>query len=96
MSCDADTFQLQPKGTFATYVRGLTERAVPMSFPFFVLENQPSASKVAIEEIREHSRKTYAEPLRKKAEYSEPPENERTGKGKEKQEDDPTSRSTEF
>ena len=63
--------QRQPKGTFATYVRGLTDRAVPISFPFFVLENLPRASKEEIDDIRDHSRKTYAEPLRKMAEHSD-------------------------
>lgn len=38
MAADPNLIQQQPKGTFATFVRGLTERAVPISFPFFVLE----------------------------------------------------------
>ena len=96
MASSAEKIQEQPKGTFATYVRGLTNNAVPISFPFFVLENLPRASKDEIAEVREHSRKTYAEPLRKMAEPSEPTENEEAEKPEEKQGDDPTSRSTEF
>ncbi|UWR13403.1 type IV secretory system conjugative DNA transfer family protein [Sulfitobacter mediterraneus] len=61
MSCDPDLIQRQPKGTFATYVRGLTDQAVPISFPFFVLEKGPKASREEIESIRAHSRATYAE-----------------------------------
>ena len=73
MSADPDLIQRQPKGTFATYVRGLTERTVPISFPFFVLEKMPRASKEERNAIREYSRKNYAEPLQRKAEHSEPP-----------------------
>lgn len=96
MASSAEKIQEQPKGTFATYVRGLTNNAVPISFPFFVLENLPRASKDEIADVREHSRKTYAETLRKMAEPSEPSENEEAEKPEEKQGDDPTSRSTEF
>ncbi len=77
-------------------MRGLTKTAVPISFPFFVLENLSRASKDEIAEIRENSRKTYAEPLRKKAEHTEPPENDESEKPEEKQDDDPTSRSPEL
>lgn len=62
MSADAETIQRQPKGTFATFVRGLTERAVPISFPFFVMENKARATKGDIDAIRQHSRQAYAEP----------------------------------
>ena len=62
MSVEPDVIQRQPKGTFATYVRGLTDRAVPISFPFFVLENLPKATRDQIEAIRAHSRAAYAEP----------------------------------
>ncbi|WP_199221264.1 type IV secretory system conjugative DNA transfer family protein [Maritimibacter sp. 55A14] len=79
MSADPQLIQQQPKGTFATYVRGLTERAVPMSFPFFVLENLPRASKEDIEAIRQQCRQAYAEPWSPKVAHedsddAEPPE----------------------
>ena len=63
LSADPDLIQRQPKGSFATYIRGLTERAVPMSFPFFVLEKLPRASAERRNAIREYSRSHYAEPL---------------------------------
>lgn len=63
MSCDPDTIQRQPKGTFATYVRGLTERAVPISFPFFVLEKMQKRSSEELGAIRDASRAAYAEPV---------------------------------
>ena len=63
ISADPDMIQRQPKGSFATYIRGLTERAVPMSFPFFVLEKLQRASAERRNAIREYSRAHYAEPL---------------------------------
>ena len=96
MSSDADMIQRQPKGTFATFVRGLTDRAVPISFPFFVMEKLERATKSEIEAIRSHSRKAYAEPWEAKAEHTvtspeddpeDPPEND---------EDDPTIPSSEL
>lgn len=62
MSADPDLIQSQPKGSFATWVRGLTSRAVPVSFPFFVLENGPQTTKDERDAIRQHSREAYAEP----------------------------------
>jgi hypothetical protein len=69
MSADADLIQRQPKGTFATYVRGLTQRAVPISFPFFVLEKLPRATEDEIDAIRQHSRNAYAEPWNPKVNH---------------------------
>ena len=60
---DPEMIQRQPKGSFAAYVRGLTERAIPMSFPFFVLEKMPQRSAEEIDTVRERSRERYAEPL---------------------------------
>jgi hypothetical protein len=96
MSADADLIQRQLKGTFATFVRGLTERAVPISFPFFVLEKRSQASKEEIEAIREHSRKSYAEPWKKAPEHSASPENQEPGELPNNPEDDPTSPSPEL
>lgn len=62
MAADPQLMQDQPKGTFATYIRGLTQRAVPMRFPFFVLEKMPRATKDDIEAIRQRCREAYAEP----------------------------------
>ncbi|MFZ7093730.1 type IV secretory system conjugative DNA transfer family protein [Primorskyibacter sp. 2E233] len=96
MSCDPDLIQRQPKGTFATFVRGLTDRAAPISFPFFVLEGLPRATKAEVDAIRQHSRDRYAEPLRAAAEHTDTPE----GKGPDPEEKfddrDPTDPSPEL
>jgi hypothetical protein len=69
---DPDTIQRQPKGSFATYIRGLTQKAVPISFPFFVLEKRVRASLAEKEAIVAHSRKHYAEPLDQAPKATEP------------------------
>lgn len=71
MAADADMIQRQPKGTFATYVKGLTQRAVPISIPFFVLEKRDKATKEELEAIRQHSRDAYATPWKPKADQGE-------------------------
>lgn len=63
MGADADMIARQPKGTFATFIRGLTERAVPMSFPFFALESLPRTQADELDAIRAFSRQAYAEPF---------------------------------
>lgn len=63
-NCEADLIQRQPKGSFATYVRGLTERAIPINFPFFELENLPRASREERDAVRQASRECYAVSLR--------------------------------
>lgn len=63
-NCEPDLVMRQPKGSFATYVRGLTDRAIPISFPFFVLENFPRASREEKDAVRETSRERYAVSLR--------------------------------
>jgi hypothetical protein len=63
MGADADMIARQPKGTFATFIRGVTDRAVPMSFPFFALEKLPRTDIAERNAIRDYSRRIYAEPL---------------------------------
>lgn len=70
-NCDPDLILRQPKGSFATYVRGLTQRAVPISFPFFVLEGLPKRNREELDAIRDLNRERYAEPLRKRDEPEE-------------------------
>lgn len=96
MSADADMIQRQPKGTFATFVRGLTDRAVPISFPFFVMEKLPRATKDEIDAIREHSRNAYAEPLQKMTQHSEPAQKPDPKISQLNQDDDPTKPSPEL
>lgn len=73
MHAPSEMIQQQPKGTFATYLRGLTERAVPIAFPFFELEKGPRTTKEERAAILQHSRNAYAEPWQHKANHSEPP-----------------------
>ncbi len=72
MHATPELIQQQPKGSFATYLRGLTNKAVPIAFPFFELENLPRSTKEERAAILQHSRDQYAQPLRTKADYSEP------------------------
>ncbi|MCB1469462.1 MAG: ATP-binding protein, partial [Rhizobiaceae bacterium] len=76
MGADPDLIQRQPKGSFATFIRGLTDRAVPMSFPFFDLEKLPRATREERDAIRDCSRRAYAEPWRNKAEPAAPSEHQ--------------------
>ncbi|WP_424970642.1 hypothetical protein [Dinoroseobacter sp. S76] len=72
MSADAEIIQRQPKGTFATFLRGLTDKAVPIAFPFFVLEKFPKTTKEEGEAIVQHSRNAYAEPWQPTPSHSKP------------------------
>jgi len=96
MSADVDLIQRQPKGTFATYVRGLTDRAVPISFPFFVMEQLPRSTKFEIEEIQSHSREAYAEPWQSKAEQAATSKEEPPDPPEESDRDDPATPSPEL
>jgi len=96
MSADAEMIQRQPKGTFATFVRGLTDRAVPISFPFFVLEKLPRATKEEIDAIRQHSRNAYAEPWQPKVEDRETPGGDAPEPSEENNDDDPLKPSPEL
>lgn len=96
MSADPALIQQQPKGSFATYIRGLTERAVPMSFPFFVLEKGPRATNEDIEAIRQQSRERYAEPWSGAVRSEEPEENVEQQPPPENDDDDPLKPSPEL
>ncbi|WP_371225851.1 ATP-binding protein, partial [Roseovarius sp. 2305UL8-3] len=96
MSADPQLILQQPKGTFATYVRGLTERAVPMGFPFFVLEKLPRATKDEIAAIRQQCRKAYAEPWSPTAHHEQPDENEPPEPPDKNDPDDPLKPSPEL
>lgn len=71
MNTDAKFIETQPKGTFATHIRGLTETAVPLSFPFFVLEREAQATKDEVAAIRSHSRQQYAEPWQASVDHTD-------------------------
>ncbi len=90
MNANPELVQSQPKGTFATFIRGLTQRAVPISFPFFVLEKKPKATKDEIAAIRQHCRKAYAEPREPKAEHGDTSPDDPDDPPPEIDDDDPT------
>ncbi|WP_424991373.1 type IV secretory system conjugative DNA transfer family protein [Fluviibacterium sp. S390] len=96
MHAPAELIQQQPKGTFATYLRGLTARAVPIAFPFFELEKLPRTTKEERAAILQHSRDRYAEPWQPKAEHGETPPDEPEIIQPEKSDDDPTGPSPEL
>lgn len=96
MHATPEMIQQQPKGSFATYLRGLTDRAVPIAFPFFELENLPRTTKEERAAILQHSRDTYAEPLRKEAEHTEPEPEEAEILPPKNDDDDPLAPSPEL
>ncbi len=96
MGADPDLIARQPKGSFATYIRGLTERAVPMSFPFFTLEHLPKTMKEERDAIRSYSRERYAEPLRSKAQHTAPQDHQNIETKHENDGSDPLAPSPEL
>ena len=96
MNCDPALIQHQPTGTFATFVRGFTQKAVPISFPFFVLEKLPRTTKEERDAIRQHSRNCYAEPYKPTTEHTKTPEENPKDPSPKKDTDDPTKPSPEL
>lgn len=96
MNANPEIIQSQSKGTFATYIRGLTERAVPISFPFFVLEKLPKATKEEIEAIRQQCREAYAEPWQTTAEHGDTPNEDAPEPTQENDAQDPLKPSPEL
>ncbi|QXT41150.1 type IV secretory system conjugative DNA transfer family protein [Gymnodinialimonas ceratoperidinii] len=96
MSCAPDLITSLSKGTFATSIRGVTNRAVPLSFPFFVLESRERADAQMLADIREYSRNAYAAPWEPKGSDVSPREDEGAEKDEEKPDDDPLKPSTEL
>jgi hypothetical protein len=96
MHATPELIQQQPKGSFATYLRGLTDKAVPIAFPFFELENMPRTTKEERAAILQHSRDTYAQPWEHKAEHSEPDHEEAEILPPENDNDDPLQPSPEL
>ncbi|SLN12607.1 AAA-like domain protein [Roseovarius gaetbuli] len=96
MHATPEMVQQQPKGTFATYLRGLTDKAVPIAFPFFELENLPRTTKEERAAILQHSRDTYAEPWQPKADHSEPQSEDAKIIPPKKDDDDPLAPSPEL
>ena len=96
MNCDPALVQRQKKGSFATYIRGYTDRAVSMSFPFFEMEKIPRQTKEGREDIVQHSRNAYARPWRTKVDQGEPSQNPTDHPPEENPSGDPTEPSPEL
>jgi hypothetical protein len=98
MGADSEMIARQPKGTFAAFIRGVTERVVPISFPFFVLEKSLKTTTEERDEIRAYSRKTYAHEWQspKGKADSEDPSGEPPSEEPKNSGDDPLSPSTEL
>ena len=96
MNADPNSMSNLPKGTFATSIRGVTNRAVPLSFPFFVLEKRPRADSETLENIRNHSRKSYAAPWEATTNNGPSGEGDQVGNGPTDPDYDPLKPSTEL
>ncbi len=96
MHAKPELIQQQPKGSFATYLRGLTEQAVPIAFPPFALENLPRTTKEERAAILQHSRDSYAQPWETKAEHSDREAEEKEIPPPKKDDDDPLAPSDEL
>lgn len=96
MNCDPGLIQRQAKGNFATFIRGYTNKAVSMAFPFFELEKLTRQTKAGRDAIRQHSREAYARPWRTTKEQDEPPENLQDVEPPKIPPDDPTEPSSEL
>jgi hypothetical protein len=96
MSCDPDLIAAAPKGTFATHIRGVTNRAVPLSFPFFVLEKRPRADAEILAQIRNHNRNAYAAPWSPKVGPEPQGEGQSSDDAPENPDDDALKPSTEL
>ena len=57
---EPDVIEQQGKGRFASHIRGVTPNAVPLQFPFGVLENKPRLSKEEQHNLRDQMRTKYA------------------------------------
>lgn len=60
MYCSPELIEAQPKGCFAAHVRGQTTTALPLAFPFGVMEAMPRMNAFARDELRARMRSRYA------------------------------------
>lgn len=58
--CDAGLIESQPKGSFAAHIRGVTKGAVPLQFPFGVVEGLPQMTKEQRKMLQAKMRADYA------------------------------------
>ena len=60
LRCSSDFIESQPKGTWAAYIRGVTTGAVPLRFPFGVMEKEPCMDAGEWKTVRADMRERYA------------------------------------
>lgn len=60
MYCEPDLIESQPKGSFATFIRGTTTSALPLKFPFGHMEAMERMSAEQAKTVRADMRKKYA------------------------------------
>lgn len=60
LNCDPALIETQPKGSYAAHVRGLTPSAIPLRFPFGVLEDMPRMAPDEQDSLRSEMRERYA------------------------------------
>lgn len=60
MYCQPDLIESQPKGSFATFIRGTTTSALSLKFPFGHMEAMERMSVEEADHVREKMRTTYA------------------------------------
>jgi len=58
--CEPSLIESQSKGSFASYIRGVTKSALPLTFPFGYLEGQPQMSTAQREALQKTMRTRYA------------------------------------
>jgi hypothetical protein len=58
--CQPELIETQPKGSFASHVRGHTKGAVPLRFPFGHMEQQPKMDNAERHALRQQMRAKYA------------------------------------
>lgn len=60
LRCSSDFIESQPKGTWAASIRGVTANAVPLRFPFGVMEEKPRMEPEEWELVQADMRDRYA------------------------------------
>lgn len=58
--CQPEFIESQPKGSFASHIRGVTKGAVPLAFPFGVVEGLPQMSNDQRKQLEIKMRANYA------------------------------------
>jgi len=60
LHCDPAVIEMQPKGSFAGYIRGVTPEAASLRFPFGYLEAKDQMTTLERTQLQELMRERYA------------------------------------